>query len=180
MRFFAHRLLLLTLALAVCMGAEAKKKKQEPMYLFGYGVALLDSTTYLSAVVRLDSATIDPKTKILNSIVRYSNQLRTYLEALYESHVTCTVFYDKSKAKLEKKYLKMRRRVNDDKSLKLKEIPADEFKFVWVPNEVEVKGEVVGEIAKDHSKKKKKKAPALVSESKEKQKSSNKGKRGTR
>ena len=74
----------------------------------------------------------------------------------------------------------MRRRVNDDKSLKLKEIPADEFKFVWVPNEVEVKGEVVGEIAKDHSKKKKKKAPALVSESKEKQKSSKKGKRGTR
>ena len=92
MRFFDHRLLLLTLALAVCMGAEAKKKKQEPMYLFGYGVALLDSTTYLSAVVRLDSATIDPKTKILNSIVRYSNQLRTYLEAYTSrtSRVRCS------------------------------------------------------------------------------------------
>ena len=180
MRIFAHRIFLVALALTLCLGAEAKKKKQKPVYLFGYGVALLDSTTYLSAVVTLDSATIDSKTKVLNSIVRYSNQFRSYLEALYESHVTCTVFYDKSKAKLEKKYLKMRRRVNDDKSLKLKEIPADEFKFVWVPNEVEVKAEVAGEIAKDHSKKKKKKAPAPISEPKEKQKSPKNGKRGTR
>ena len=180
MRIFAHRIFLVALALTLCLGAEAKKKQQKPVYLFGYGVALLDYTTYLSAVVTLYSATIDSKTKVLNSIVRYSNQFRSYLEALYESHVTCAVFYDKSKAKLEKKYLKIRRRVNEDKSLKLTEIPANEFKFVWVPNEVEVKAEVIGEIAKDHSKKKKKKAPAPVSEPKEKQKSPKNGKRGTR
>ena len=60
------------------------KKKQKPVYLFGYGFALLDSTTYLSAVVTLDSATIDSKTTVLNSIARYSNQFRSYLEALNE------------------------------------------------------------------------------------------------
>ena len=158
MRILAHRMLHLMLALSVCLGAEAKKKKQEPIYLFGYGIALLDSTAYLSAVVCLDSATVDSKTKVLNSIVRYSNQFRTYVEALYESHVTCAVFYNKNKVKLEKQYVKMRRRVNDDKSLKLKEIPAEEFKFVFVPNEGEIKGKVVGEIEKDYSKKKKKKA----------------------
>ena len=94
--------------------------------------------------------------------------------------VTDAKIVGKSKAKLEKKYLKIRRRVNEDKSLKLTEIPANEFKFVWVPNEVEVKTEVAGEIAKDHSKKKKKKAPAPISEPKEKQKSPKNSKRGTR
>ena len=86
MRVYVHRFFLLTLACMLCLGASAKKK-EKGVYLFGYGTALLDSTVYLSAPVFLDSATIDPKTKIVHSIVRYSNQFQSYVEALYQPHV---------------------------------------------------------------------------------------------
>ena len=89
MRVFAHRFFLLTLACMLCLGASAKKK-EKGVYLFGYGTALLDSTVYLSAPVFLDSATIDPKTKIVHSIVRYSNQFQSYVEALYQ-RVPCSI-----------------------------------------------------------------------------------------
>lgn len=157
MRVFAHRFFLLTLACMLCLGASAKKK-EKGVYLFGYGTALLDSTVYLSAPVFLDSATIDPKTKIVNSIVRYSNQFQSYVEALYQPHVTCAVFYHTDKAKLEKQYLKIRRRVNNDKSLRLTEIAAEEFKFVWVPNDERTHNSYLGEMPEKASKKKKKKA----------------------
>ena len=72
--------------------------------------------------------------------------------------MTCAVFYHTDKAKLEKQYLKIRRRVNNDKSLRLTELAAEDFKFVWVPNDERTPNSYLGEMPEKASKKKKKKA----------------------
>lgn len=187
MSIFFRRYLLLAITFVVFSGVHAGKKKDTPVYLFGYGVALLDSTVYMSAVMPLDSAEIDSKTHILNSIVRYSNQFQSYVEALYVPHVATAIFYHKNKAKLEKKYLKLRRRANEDKSLKLVEIPANEFKFVWVPYapEAYLMPEAQTQGVKSKGRKKRKENNMPVSEQEQqnnikKNKSVNSKKRGTR
>ena len=56
--------------------------------------------------------------------------MKVYLEGtLGDVDRTCAVLYSADKKKLEKKYLKMRKKYQSDKSTLLKQVGADAFQF---------------------------------------------------
>lgn len=130
---FIKRILLLTLFITVSINAlQAKEKKETTIYGFAVGTCLSDSTVYISAISRLDSAVVNNKTGFLQDRQLYSYQFKAYLDYLYKLNHTCAVFFSSKKESLEKKYIKMRRRYGKDKNIKFTEVPINQFKFINV------------------------------------------------
>ena len=111
---------------------EAKKQKaEEPKRVYMYGVAVNfnDSTTYLTEVQHLDSITINLDGALRN-YASYSQQLKLYLEGtLGKQDQTCAVIYADKKKKLEKRYLKTRKRILSDRAKSLILIGKEAFAF---------------------------------------------------
>ena len=100
---------------------EKKEKIEEPKHIYLYGVAINfnDSTVYLTDVQHLDSVIIHLDGAIQN-YASYSMQLKVYLEGtLDETTQTCAVIYSEKKKALEKRYLKTRKKYQENKTLKL-------------------------------------------------------------
>ena len=110
---------------------EKEKKVEEPkrVYLYGVSIDFNDSIVYLTDVQHVDSVTINPDGSIQN-YAGYSLQLKVYLEGILgESNQTCAVIYSDKKRKLEKRFLKMRKKYQTDKNVILKYIGTDAFTF---------------------------------------------------
>lgn len=123
--------LLVIAMLALCSTEAIAKPKQTKVYIFGVSINFTDSVTYLTDVQVLEPAYIESKTGFLYDRSIYSQQLQIWIEYnMNQPNTTCTVFFSKSKNKLENKYVKMREKFRKDESTKLKNIDAGEFKFI--------------------------------------------------
>lgn len=110
---------------------ETRLKADEPkrVYMYGVSIDFNDSVVYMTDVQHLDSIIINKDASIQNHAY-YSMQMKVYLEGtLGETNQTCAVIYSDNKKKLEKRYLKMRKKYQADKNTLLKQIGADSFMF---------------------------------------------------
>ena len=74
-----------------------------------------DSVIYMTDVQYFDSVKIN-KDGSLQNYANYSQQMKIFLEGtLGEYNQTCAVIYSDNKKKLEKRYVKMRKRYQADK-----------------------------------------------------------------
>ena len=96
---------------------DKKEKEEEPKRVYLYGVSLNfnDSVVYITDVQYFDSVKIN-KDGSLQNYANYSQQMKIFLEGtLGEYNQTCAVIYSDNKKKLEKRYVKMRKRYQADK-----------------------------------------------------------------
>ena len=111
--------------------AAKKDKADEPkrVYLYGVSVNFNDSVVYMTDVQSLDSMVINKDGSIRN-YANYSIQMKVYLEGvLGKSNQTCAVIYSDNKKKLEKRFVKMRKRYQADKNRLFLQVGADAFRF---------------------------------------------------
>jgi len=100
---------MMAVMLGVSMTAEAKKTMVPKMYMFGIAASFNDSIVYFTNVQEVSNAWIESKNNFLLDRQVYSNQLREYLTNKQQMpHRTCIVYYNKNRAKLEKKFVKVR------------------------------------------------------------------------
>ena len=110
---------------------EKAEKSEEPkrIYLYGVSIDFNDSLVYMTDVQSLDSVLI-LKDGSLQNYASYSQQLRIFLEGSQnESNQTCAVIYSDNKKKLEKRYVKMRKRYQADKNTVLMKVGSEAFVF---------------------------------------------------
>jgi hypothetical protein len=83
----------------------------------------------MTDVQYLDSVVVNKDGSIQN-YSNYSTQMKLYLEGvLGKSHQTCAVIYSDDRNKLEKRFVKMRKRCLAAKNRQLIQIGADAFAF---------------------------------------------------
>lgn len=110
---------------------EEKVKVDEPKRVYLYGVAtnFNDSVTYITQVQHLDSVIIHPNGALQNYSI-YSMQLKVYLEGtLNEINQTSAVIYSDNKKKLEKRFVKTRKKILSDRRRTLKQVGTNAFVF---------------------------------------------------
>lgn len=120
---------------------EKKKKVQDEdvfgkvdgkVYIFGCSSEFGDSVIYITEIQEVDSTALMKKTKFLPYRSDYSQQLKDKLESKTFSlkNQTCSVFFSDKKAKLEKKYAKIKKRYLTKFQMKVVPLSQSEFKFV--------------------------------------------------
>ncbi len=132
MKYLAVLLLVSTLTPSVfAQNLRGTKTKFATVYIFGVGTNFADSTAYFTSVQRLDSALLERSQDYLIGRQYYSDQLNRYLMSQAEkTNETCCVFFATSRAKTEKLYLKVRRRMVKERGQKnIIELPVDAFRF---------------------------------------------------
>ncbi len=134
------------------MASSSAKVRQVSMYMFGYAASFRDSTAYITSIQRLDTVTIDQKTKFLKDRNLYSYQLQQHIaQAFGQEDALTAVFYDTKQAKLEKKAASIIEKSGKSNGLRLKTL---DFRFhteEWIePEVVEAKEEATA----THNKKK--------------------------
>lgn len=116
--------------LALPFVACAQRVRLSEVYMFGAGINFADSTVYLTAVQRVDSVPLERSQGFLLNRYAYSDQLGRYLFVnAGKNNETCAVFFDTSRSKVEKQYLRLRRRFQKNKGLRIEEVPGDAFRF---------------------------------------------------
>ena len=131
MRMWRYYLIGLLCAVQLPTFAANKDKDEEPKRVYMYGVAVNfnDSTMYMTDVHYLDSMIIN-KDGSLQNYVGYSMQLKVFLEGtLGETDQTCAVIYSDKKKKLEKRFLRMRKKCLAERKQRFKQIGTDSFRF---------------------------------------------------
>lgn len=102
---------------------------QKSVYGFAYATSLKDSVVYLSAIQTLPEAQIG-KHGFLNYRADYGNQFSKYIQQYFAlPYVTTVIYFDTNRSKLEKRYLKAKRRVKYDQQKQTAEIPYSDFRF---------------------------------------------------
>ena len=92
-------------------------------------VNLNDSTVYLTDVQYLDDIIINTDGSLQN-YAGYSMQLKVYLEGtLGNVNQTCAVVYSHKKKKLEKRFIKTKKKFLANKDQVLRQIGTDTFTF---------------------------------------------------
>ena len=119
----------LFLVLMICSAATKKDKKNDMgMYMVGVSASFTDSLIYFTDIQYVDSVLLD-KDKLLPLRTQYSEQLDDYLENnLGLKERTCFIYFDKTKAKVEKEIKKMKEKYLKEGKAVLKEV-GPEFKF---------------------------------------------------
>lgn len=115
--------------IAMLMAIAMQAKDDGRIYVFGVSTSFKDSIVYISAVQDLQGASLQKKTGFLEYRSTYAAEFQQYLEAKHQSNQTCAIFFATDRNKLEKKYLKLRRRMNKEKPGTLKEISSTDFQF---------------------------------------------------
>ena len=125
---------LFVLLLFFTLGAQAQKIKSTTVYMFGVGQSFADSTVYLSSVQRVDSVSLDASQKMLLMRYAYSEQLYQHLVGQGKTGEMCCVFFGKTRSGVEKRYAKLRRRMQKERgTAHVVEIAGDVFRFKAVP-----------------------------------------------
>ena len=78
-------------------------------------------------MARLNQVSVDGKTKFLNNRSIYVSAFKRYLEEKYSKTYTCALFFSTKRDKLEKKYLKVKRIAQKEKTTRLMEVPITDF-----------------------------------------------------
>ncbi len=135
-------LLTIALTLALAQMAGAAKPECRRVYVFGFAASLTDSVAYITDIQTLDTAYVY-KNGFLADRSLYSMQLNNYLlTTLHRDNMTCMVFFDAKRSKLEKKYLKVRKNYRTSHAVVLSPLGSDAFLFrceEWIePVEMEM------------------------------------------
>lgn len=119
--------LLLFLGISMCAKAQ-EKVKIEPVYMFGIVLSFNDSTVYVTEIQQVRAA-VEPKTKFLNGREQYAAQLKEYAQSVNIETPTCVISFNDKREKLEKRFLKIKKKYIDKQNLKLETIPGSSFTF---------------------------------------------------
>lgn len=120
--------MLLLAALMLAANVSAKMLKTSHMYMFGFSASFKDSVVYVTDIQDVQGVWIEKKSKFLMGRDKYSEQLKTHLtEQLRQNDRVCVVFFNKSKKKAEKKYLKLMKKYK--KGYDIRYLNVTEFKF---------------------------------------------------
>lgn len=99
------------------------------VYLYGVSTDFNDSVVYMTDIHSLDSVVVN-KEGALQNYSSYSFQMKVFMsDVLGQANQTCAVIYSVDKKKLEKRYLKMRKKYQSDKDCFLKQLGTDAFMF---------------------------------------------------
>lgn len=108
---------------------KAEKDGPKRVYMYGVSVDFNDSTVYLTDVQYLDSIVINKDGSLLNCS-GYSQQFKMYLEGvLGEDNQTCAIIYSDKRKKIDKRFVKLRKRYLSDKEKVVRQIGSDVFVF---------------------------------------------------
>lgn len=112
------------------LGAKTRKVVQKPVYMVGVGISLVDSMVFITDMHRVDSVTLEKRTKFLMDRQLYSFQLQRYLEQAYKGgpYIPC-VFFSKSRKKMERRYLSLHKRYVQSKELQMYLVDQGQFRF---------------------------------------------------
>ena len=121
---FIKKILLLVVS-SICLTSY----DQKPVYGFAYATSLKDSVVYMSAVQAIPEAQVG-KYDFLNFRADYGKQFSNYIQQNYAlPYVTTIVYFDKSRSKLEKRFLKARRVAKYEQRKQIIEVNYSDFKF---------------------------------------------------
>ncbi len=114
--------------------AEAKRVVVPKMYMFGFAASFNDTVVHFTDVIEVDSVWIESKNKFLLGRNYYSHQFRDYLSTKEQMPLrTCVTVYAPTRAKAEKKLLKMRRLYTNSKDgrshFDIRYVNAGDFKY---------------------------------------------------
>lgn len=133
------RILLILLFAAVLMQAAGYEPLRRRVYLFGFAASFTDSVSYVTDIQTLDSAYVHYN-GFLDSRGLYALQLEQHLAATNREGLTCMVFFHKNKRKLEKRFLKVKKKYMATHAAAIAPIGRDEFQFrlePWVDSQIE-------------------------------------------
>ena len=117
----------LLLVLTVCSAFSLKGSKS--VYIVGVSASFTDSLVYFTEIQLLDSVRLD-KNKMLPERSQYSYQLKNYLEnEAGLTNRTCFVYFSNSRKKLQKTINKMKTKYQKGKTLLIREVNPNAFKF---------------------------------------------------
>jgi len=110
--------------------SQAKKiKGAKTIYMFGVSVSIKDSTCCISTPHLVSGARLSKKGDMLLQRTGYTQQFKAYVESRYAGIHTCAVFFSTSPKTIEKQWERVHNSKQKDKTIKLIEIPLDDFKF---------------------------------------------------
>lgn len=117
------------LVLTVCSAFSLKGSKNKPVYIVGVSASFTDSLVYFTEIQLLDSVHVD-KNKMLPERAQYSYQLKNYLENEEGlTNRTCFVYFSNNKNKLQKTVTKMKTKYQKGKTMLVREVNPNEFRF---------------------------------------------------
>lgn len=117
----------LLLVLMVCSAFSFKGSKT--VYIVGVSASFTDSLVYFTEIQLLDSVKLD-KNKMLPERAQYSYQLKNYLENEEGlTNRTCFVYFSNNKKKLQKTISKMKAKYQKGKTMLVREVNPNEFRF---------------------------------------------------
>lgn len=119
----------LFLAVSFSLAAQAAAKpKPQRVYMFGFAVSLSDSAAYMTDLQGVD-AYVMPNGFLADRAL-YSLQLNNYMVGtLRRENMTCAIFFDKKKAKAEKRFQRLRRKYRENPAVTLTSLGVDAFRF---------------------------------------------------
>lgn len=121
--------MILLVAFAICTVAQAQEAQRQRVYIFGFAASLGDSLAFQTDIQALDSAYLY-KNGFLADRAQYSSQLQEAVKQLSgRENMICAVYFDKNKAKLEKKFMKLKRRYARDHAVMVQPLNSDAFSF---------------------------------------------------
>lgn len=130
-------------------GAMAKKKKEKQpkkpakelvyvpakqMFVYGVVYSLTDSVVYITDVEQVENAYTQKGNHFIYARNEYSAQLENYMKSANIEHPTVVTMYEESRSALEKKYTKMKARLQKDGYL-VKNVSSVDFKYKGVAYE---------------------------------------------
>ncbi len=119
--------------------------------MFGIAASFTDSVAYITELQPIEVFVNSSGFLMDRSL--YSLQLSNYfVTARQRENMTCAVFFNKNKAKAQKKYDKLRKKYNSKPTLSLETLNVDDFQFKqeeWVE-------EIITETSSTNTSKKKK------------------------
>jgi actin-related protein len=98
--------------------------------MVGVGISLVDSMVFITDMQLVDSVTLEKKTNFLMDRQLYSFQLQRYLEQAYKrGPYIPSVFFSKSRKKMERRYLSLHKRYVESKELQMYLVDQGQFRF---------------------------------------------------
>lgn len=123
------RLLLISLLLAMVDLASAYEPLKRKVYMFGVAASFTDSVAYITDVQPVDEAHVHYNGFLADRTL-YAAQLNVFMQtSMKRENMTCVVFFNKSKSKLEKKYLKVKKKFIAGQGIPLTPLGRDVFQF---------------------------------------------------
>lgn len=112
--------------------ADKFKEVNTTVYFFGIARNYTDSIACITEIYPINNVTIYEKTKAVLNIELYTQQLYTFFNQQGKYGYICTTFTSPKYKKIEKLYLKLKKRLNADPGASLQFIPNAAFHYQLV------------------------------------------------